>query len=143
MRRLATLLFAAALLAAGAGSAAAAGFKVIVNKDNPAPGLPKSKVGMMFMKMVSKWDGGAAVEPADQAASSPVRAAFSAEIHGRSVEAIQTVWQRAVFAGRGEPPPELASDAEVAAWVAARPGGIGYVSEGFASDQVKVLPLAK
>jgi len=143
MRKVSTLALAFAFLLALAGTAAAqsGGFKVVVNKDNPARGLTKGKIAFMFMKMTTKWDHGAAVAPVDQDPAAAVRAAFSREIHGREVEAIQTAWQRAVFAGRGEPPPEMASDDEVIAFVASHPGGIGYVSESAATDKVKVLDV--
>lgn len=119
------------------------GFKVIVNNDNPAKGLPRAKVALMFMKATAKWGDGAAVEPVDQLPGSPVRAEFSAAIHNRDVDAVKTAWQRAVFSGRGEPPPEKASDEEVIAFVASRPGGIGYVSQSAPTDKVKTLDILK
>ena len=142
MRKLWTLAFVFAALCATAGAAAAGdGFKVIVHKDNPARGLAKSKIGLLFMKLTTKWESGATVEPVDLPAASAVRAAFTTTIHKRDVDAIKTAWQRAVFAGRGEPPPEKASDEEVIAFVASHPGGIGYVSETAATDKVKTLDL--
>lgn len=143
MRKLWTLaLVCTALLAlAGPASAGTDGFKVIVHKDNLARGLQKSKIALMFMKMTGKWEGGAAVEPVDLPAASAVRAAFTTAVHNRDVDAIKAAWQRAVFAGRGEPPPERASDEEVVAYVASHPGGIGYVSETAVLDKVKVLDI--
>ena len=144
MRKLWTLafVFASLLAFAGPSSAGTSGFKIVVHKDNPARGLAKSKIALMFMKMSAKWGTGAAVEPVDLSASSAVRAAFSAAIHKRDVDAIKAAWQRAVFAGRGEPPPEKASDEEVLAYVASHPGGIGYVSEKAATDNVKTLTVS-
>jgi ABC-type phosphate transport system substrate-binding protein len=145
MRKLWTLAFAFAALitiarpAAGAG--AGGGFKVVVHKDNPARGLQKAKIAMMFMKMTAKWESGAMIEPVDLPAASPVRAAFTAAVHGRDVEAVRAAWQRAIFSGRGEPPPEKASDDEVIAFIATHPGGIGYVSESAATDKVKKLDV--
>ena len=135
-----TFVLAALLATAGAASAGE-GFKVVVHKDNPLPGLAKSKIALMFMKMSTKWENGAAVDPVDLQAASPVRAAFTTAVHKRDVDAIKTAWQRAVFAGRGEPPPEKATDEEVIAFVASHPGGIGYVSETAASDKVKTLDI--
>ena len=112
-----------------------------MHKDNPARGLAKSKIALMFMKMTTKWESGAAVEPVDLPAASAVRAAFTTAIHKRDVDAVKTAWQRAVFAGRGEPPPEKATDEEVIAFVASHPGGIGYVSETAATDKVKTLDV--
>jgi ABC-type phosphate transport system substrate-binding protein len=142
MRKLWTLAFVFAALCATAGAAAAGdGFKVVVNKDNPAKGLAKAKVALMFMKMTTKWESGTTVEPVDLPAASAVRAAFTTAVHKRDVDTIKTAWQRAVFAGRGEPPPEKATDEEVIAYVASHPGGIGYVSETAASDKVKTLDI--
>jgi ABC-type phosphate transport system substrate-binding protein len=143
MRKLSTLalLFAALLGLAGTAAAATAGFKVVVNKENPTRGLPKAKIALMFMKMSTKWESGTAVEPVDQAAAAAVRATFSQAIHNRDVDAIKAAWQRAVFAGRGEPPLEKASDEEVVAFVASHPGAIGYVSEAAPVDKVKVLDV--
>ncbi|HEY6000802.1 MAG TPA: phosphate ABC transporter substrate-binding protein [bacterium] len=143
MRRIATLALACAFVLALAGAAGAqtGGFKIVVNKDNPARGLAKGKIAFMFMKMTTRWDHGVAVAPVDQAPASAVRAAFSREIHGRDVEAIEAAWQRAVFAGRGTPPPEARSDEDVIAHVAGDPGGIGYVSAGANTDRVKVLEV--
>jgi ABC-type phosphate transport system substrate-binding protein len=142
MRKLWTLAFVFAALLASAGTAAAGdGFKVIVHKDNPTRGLPQSKIALMFMKMTTKWESGAMVEPVDLPAASPVRAAFTAAVHKRDVDAVKTAWQRAIFAGRSEPPPEKASDEEVIAFVATHPGGIGYVSESTVSDKVKKLEV--
>ena len=144
MRKLRTPAFVLVALLALTGAAAAetSGFKIVVNKDNPTRGLPKSKIALMFMKMTAKWESGAPVEPVDLPAASAVRAAFTTAIHTRDVDAIKAAWQRAVFAGRGEPPPEKASDEEVLAYVASHPGGIGYVSEKAATDNVKTLTVS-
>ena len=137
-----TLVFAALLATAGAATAAGpAGFKIVVHKENPARGLPKAKIALMFMKMATKWESGAAVDPVDLPAASATRGAFSQAVHNRDVDAIKTAWQRAVFAGRGEPPVEKATDEEVIAFVASHPGGIGYVSEKAATDKVKTLDV--
>ena len=143
MRKLWTLafVFASLLAFAGPSSAGTSGFKIVVHKDNPARGLAKSKIALMFMKMTAKWENGATVEPVDLLVASPVRAAFTAAIHKRDVDAVKTAWQRAIFAGRSEPPPEKASDEEVIAFVATHPGGIGYVSESVVSDKVKKLDV--
>jgi len=142
MRKLWTLFLVFAALLATAGVAAAGdGFKVVVHKDNPTRSLLKSQVALMFMKMTAKWESGTIVEPVDLPAASPVRAAFTAAVHKRDVDAVKTAWQRAIFAGRGEPPPEKATDEEVLAYVASHPGGIGYVSESAVSDKVKKLDV--
>jgi ABC-type phosphate transport system substrate-binding protein len=142
MKKLRMLAFVFAALVATAGAAAAGdGFKVIVHKDNPTRGLPQSKIALMFMKMTAKWENGASIEPVDLPAASPVRAAFTAAVHKRTVDDVKTAWQRAIFAGRSEPPAEKASEEEVIAFVATHPGGIGYVSESAVSEKVRKLDV--
>jgi ABC-type phosphate transport system substrate-binding protein len=136
-----TLLLGTVAAFAGTAFAGTAGFKIIVNKSNPSRALPKAKIALMFMKMTTKWEGGAAVEPVDQVATAAVRETFSLAVHNRDVDAIKTIWQRATFAGRGEPPVEKATDEEVIAFVASHPGGIGYVSESAVGDKVKALDI--
>ena len=70
------------------------------------------------------------MEPADQAADSSVRSAFSMKVHGKSVGAVKSFWQRQFFSGRATPPPELSSDEEILSFVRSHPGAIGYVDAG-------------
>jgi hypothetical protein len=64
----------------------------------------------------------------DLADDSKVRDAFSLDIHGRPASKIVSYWQRQIFSGREIPPPRLANDADVVAYVASHRGAIGYVS---------------
>jgi ABC-type phosphate transport system substrate-binding protein len=138
-RTLQTLLLSLAVAAsAGAGEA---GFKVIVNASNPVSSLTKDQVSRMFLKKVQKWDSGQSVVPVDQDANSPVRAVFSKDVHGKAVSAVASFWQQQIFAGRDVPPAEKAGDAAVLAFVRGNPNAIGYVSEGAATGDVKVVPV--
>lgn len=108
-------------------------YKLIVNPANPASALPKAKVSKIFLKQEGNWS------PVDLTGSSPVRDAFSKDVHGRSASTIKSYWQSQIFSGREVPPPEKGSDAAVAAYVKANPNAIGYVSAGAAVDGVKVI----
>lgn len=138
-----TLLVLGALCLAGGAGAETRGYKLVVNKANAASTLDRGEVAKMFMKQSVKWASGVAVEPADQSPASGVRERFSADIHGKAVGAVQSAWQRIIFSGRGVPPPEVASDAAVIAFVAEHPGGIGYVTEAAGTDQVKVVDVSR
>jgi hypothetical protein len=59
------------------------------------------------------------------------------------VPSVYSYWQEIVFSGRGEPPPERASDAEVVAFVRANVNAFGYVSPTAAVAGVKVLTLVR
>ena len=134
----ALLLILADPLAAQGG----AGYRVIVNAANPATPMRRADVSNLFLKKTSRWAHGVAVTPVDQSTTSPVRAAFSKDVHGRSIDALQSYWQQQIFSGRNEPPRVKLSDAEVMAFVQSNPGAIGYVSDAATLiDGVKVLSV--
>lgn len=118
-------------------------FVVIVHPSNAEKTLSKSRVSQLLLKKSSRWENGTAAEPVDLNAQSPVREQVSEVIHGRSVNSIKSYWQRQIFSGKSVPPPELASDADVVAYVRGRPGAIGYVSANARLDGVDRVRLTE
>jgi ABC-type phosphate transport system substrate-binding protein len=132
------------LLAGGARPARTQdGFVLIVNQANPVVSLRAAEVSRLFLRKQTRWPNGQLVEPVDQVESSPTRRHFSDAVHGMDVPSVYSYWQEIVFSGRGEPPPERASDAEVVAFVRAHVNAFGYVSPAAALSGVKVLTLAR
>jgi ABC-type phosphate transport system substrate-binding protein len=132
-------------LLAGGGRPAdrQAAFVLIVNRANPVVSLKASEVSRLFLRKQTKWPNGQTVEPVDQVESSPTRRHFSDAVHGMDVPSVYGYWQEIVFSGRGEPPPERASDAEVVAFVHASVNAFGYVGPSATVSSVKVLTLAR
>lgn len=114
-------------------------YRVVVHESNPLDEISKDLLSSYLLKKKSRWDHGATVAPADLDSQSPVRAAFSEEVHGRSVASIKNYWQRQIFSGRNVPPPEVSDDSEMIAFVRDSPGGLGYVSGGASVRGVKIL----
>ena len=104
------------------------GFRVIVNSANPVASIRKDQLGQMLLKSRTSWSNGNRVLPVDQRIGSHVRDVVSNAVHGRSASVIKNWWNQQIFAGKGVPPPELATDAKVVAYVSANPGAVGYVS---------------
>jgi ABC-type phosphate transport system substrate-binding protein len=145
MRRTLMLLtvLGVAWLSIGPRDATAADFKVVVHTSNPTASLGAAQLGRLFLKKDTRWESGETVEPVDQSAKSTVRTAFSADVHHKDVGSIKSYWQQQIFSGRGTPPPEMSSAAEVVAFVRSHAGAIGYVSSAAAvGDGVKVVRLA-
>ena len=118
-------------------------FILIVNAANPVSTLRETDVSKLFLRKVTKWPNGKPVQPVDQVASSPARRKFSDVIHRMDVPSVKSYWQEIVFSGRGDPPPERASDDDVIRFVRANPNAIGYVSASIALVDVKVVTLAR
>ncbi len=116
-------------------------YKVIVNNSNPNSALSSTEISNYFLKKTSKWSNGEKVVPVDLNADSPVREAFSKNIHKKTVGSIKSYWQQYVFAGSGTPPVEKASDAEVIDFVKKNAGAIGYISSGADASGVKVITV--
>lgn len=117
------------------------GFRLIVHPTNPVTALSVAGASKLFFCKQTKWPNGLLVRPVDQVESSPVRRKFSPAIHGMDVPSVKSFWQEMVFSGRGEPPPERASDAAVIAYVRANPGAVGYISATAPADSVKVVTV--
>ncbi|MDX2089743.1 MAG: substrate-binding domain-containing protein [Kofleriaceae bacterium] len=135
-RRLLSIVFAILCIPA---IVAADTFRVIVNRDNPVTTLKKAQVSKLLLKTQTTWSNGNKVMPVDLRATSKVRDAMSRSIHGRSAAVIKNWWNQQIFAGKGVPPPERATDAMVIAYVLSNPGAVGYVSTEANTSDVKVV----
>lgn len=119
-------------------------FQIVVHPGHRGETIEADTLSNVFLKKGSKkWPEGVFVEPIDQAVDLPIRAAFSRSIHRRSVDSVQSFWQRRIFSGRGTPPPTAKTDAEVIAFVRSTIGGIGYVSARAEVKDVKVVLLVE
>lgn len=131
MRNLFTLGLLVAVLAGWTTLASAQnGYVIVVHEGNSTTSLTADEVSRMFLKRTTQWADGSEIVPVDQVESASVRETFSQDVHGKSVSAIKSYWQRQIFSGRGVPPAERASNAEVLAFVRANPAAIGYVRAG-------------
>ncbi|NJL26953.1 MAG: hypothetical protein HC897_03250 [Thermoanaerobaculia bacterium] len=144
MRKICFILLFLAVIASVATLAPAqdAGFKVIVNPKITVNSLSRSQISSIFLKKLNRWpDSDQSAKPVDLDSSSPVREAFSQDIHKRSVSNIKNFWQRQIFSGKDLPPVEARDEAEMLRLVRDNPGGIGYVSASASTTGVKVLTV--
>ncbi|MEM7583884.1 MAG: hypothetical protein AAF560_10925 [Acidobacteriota bacterium] len=120
------------------------GFQVVINAANPTESMTASTVAKIFLKKLRRWDHDETITPIDLGAKDPVRKAFTRAIHGKSVTAIKSFWQRMIFSARGQPPEEKSDHEEVLEFIRTTPGGIGYVSDDITlGDGVKELKITQ
>lgn len=150
LRGASAMVVALALLASRAGAvvpdrgAEPDGFTLVVHASNASTALTADQVSRMFLRKLRTWPGGEQVMPVEPTDKSPARKAFSKQVLGKDVAAMRGYWQQMIFTGKGVPPLEKASEAEVLAYVAATPGAIGYVSAGVELPAgVKAVTLAR
>ena len=116
---------------------------MIVNPDNPITSISKLDALEDFLKSQTSWSNGNRIMPVDLRVTSRVRDALSRAIHGRSATVIKNWWNQQIFAGKGVPPPELASDAKVVSYVLANTGAIGYVAADVNVGDAKTVAVTE
>jgi ABC-type phosphate transport system substrate-binding protein len=134
-KTIASLTFAA--LALGTFSANA-DIVVIVNPKNAAASLSADQVSAIYLGNSATFPDGAAAALADQPESAGIRGDFYQKATGRSASQVKATWARITFTGKGTPPKELKSDADVKAFVAGDPKAIGYIDSSAVDGSVKV-----
>ncbi len=122
-------------------SVSAQSYKIIVNNANSTTSISKKDASNFFMKKTSKWADGTKLAPVDQKAGSSVREEFTQSVHGKNVSAVKSYWQQVIFSGKGTPPAEKVSDADVIAFVKGNPGAIGYISSSASLNGVKAITI--
>jgi ABC-type phosphate transport system substrate-binding protein len=120
---------------------AAEGFRLIANPSVHVTALTRTAASQIFLKKTAKWDDGTPIVAADQIERSPVRAAFTSFVHGKSVAAVKSYWQQQIFSGRDVPPVEKSSDADIITFVRATPGAIGYISDKTPASGLTVIEM--
>ena len=142
MKRIGIVLLSVLLVVtAGSIGAEDGAYKVIVNPANPTTQMSRLKLGEIFLKKAPRWSDGVPVAPMEPSGKSAVRQRFTLETYGKPVIAISAYWQQMIFSGKGVPPPERSSDADIVAFVRETSGGIGYVAAGTDLTGVKVVTV--
>ncbi|GBL03228.1 phosphate ABC transporter substrate-binding protein [Glaciecola sp. KUL10] len=121
-------------------SLAFAELTVIVNPSNTND-LDAKKVQRLFLGKDKKFPDGSEVLAVNLTADSSTRNNFDEKILGRNSSQVSAYWSKLVFTGKGIPPKEVSSDAEVIDLVSKNPSVIGYVDSSSLIDGVKVIKL--
>ncbi len=111
-------------------SVAQAEIVVVVNNTNAAA-LTKNDVSRIFLGKMKKYT------PVNVSSSNALRADFNKKALNKSSSQVKAYWSKLVFSGKGTPPKEFGSDAEIKAFVASNPNAIGYIDSASLDGTVK------
>lgn len=111
---------------------------VIVNAANNST-MDASTISRIFLGKAKSFPNGTEAVPLDQSEGSALRKGFNETILGKSSSQLKAYWSRLIFTGKGTPPKESGTDADIIALVAANPNMIGYVDAASVTDAVKVV----
>jgi ABC-type phosphate transport system substrate-binding protein len=106
---------------------------VIVNPKNMVTRMPVAEAAQYFLGKSSL------LTPVDLAESSPLRSDFYMKIAGKDQDQVKAIWSKIVFTGKGFPPKEYNTSAEVKKAIAADPAAIGYIDRSAVDNTVKVI----
>ncbi len=120
-------------------SMVAAQVVAVVSATSPSAALSNDQVVDIFLGKANRFPDGREAVPIDQAEGSRPRDEFYQKFAGKSPAQIKAHWSKIIFTGRGQPPRQASSDAEVKKFVAANPGAIGYIERSLVDGSVKVL----
>ncbi|MEC8428510.1 MAG: phosphate ABC transporter substrate-binding protein [Pseudomonadota bacterium] len=131
---LAGSLAAASLLAS---ATAWSGVAVIVNPAN-GNALSGADVTRIFLGKKKSFPDGSEAIPVDQAEGSATRSTFVSTVLKKNDQQIKAYWAQLLFTGKGTPPKEVGSAADVKKLVSENPALIGYIDSSEVDDSVKV-----
>ena len=109
---------------------------VIVNPANDSA-ITSKDIQRIFLGKEAKFPNGTQAIPINLSSGGATREAFDEKILERSSSQVSAYWSKLVFTGKGIPPKEVTSDAEVVSLVAKNPSLIGYVDSSSLTDAVK------
>lgn len=120
-------------LASMAGRHARAETAVIVHPKSALTHLLSEQAAQIFLGKSNR------LTPVDLADNSTTRADFYQKVAGKDQDQVKAIWSKIVFTGKGFPPREYNTNADVKRAVAADPGAIGYIDRTAVDDTVRVV----
>lgn len=133
MRFLAAVLI---LLGALVSSGASADLAIVTHPDSQVISLDRSQLINIYMGRYRQLPTGEAALPVDL---TPLKARFYRALVNKDLAEISSYWARLVFSGQVSPPLQLKSSAKVLEYVRHNPGALGFVEDGQAPADLRVV----
>ena len=106
---------------------------IVVNPRNQATSMTAAQASQFFL------GGSVLFTPLEQASDTPIRAEFYKKVLEKEPSQVQAVWARIVFTGKGRPPKEYKSSADIKKAISENVNAIGYIEKSAVDDSVKVI----
>jgi len=128
-------IFYCAFLSAGLGvmSSCNAELVVVVNAKNPVASMTAEQITQIFLGKSTS------LTPFDQTESSPIRNEFYKKVADKESSQVKAIWSKLIFTGKGTPPKEFTSSADVKKAVANDVNSIAYIEKSAVDVSVKVV----
>lgn len=111
----------------------------VVSSKSQIAKLSKTQVMDIFLGKQTRYPGGSAAIPIDQAEGSADRVEFYTRLADMSPAQVKAFWERIIFTGRGQPPKMVATALEAKRLLIADPNTIGYMDQSLVDSSVRVV----
>lgn len=116
-----------------------AGIVVVIHPSNSVTSLSQDEVQRIFLGKSKKFPNGDQAVPVNQDEGQAIRDAFNQKVCSKDSGQYRAYWSKLIFTGKGAPPKEVGSDAEVKDLVAKNPNIVGYIDSSHVDASVKVV----
>jgi len=117
---------------------ASAEVEVIVHPSNGAA-LDQDAIQRIFLGKTRAFPGGGEAVAISAKEGSPEEAEFTEKVLSKSPKQLKAYWAKMVFTGKGTPPRQIDSAAEMVKLISANPNLIGFIPAGTGGSGVKVV----
>ncbi len=117
---------------------ATAEVEVIVHPSNNAA-LDQDSIQRIFLGKTRAFPGGGEAVAISAKEGSPEEAEFTEKVLSKSPKQLKAYWAKMVFTGKGTPPRQIDSAAEMVKLISANPNLIGFIPAGTGGSGVKVV----
>lgn len=119
--------------------AAWAGVVVVVSSKSGVTAMTKDQVADIYLGNSKNFPNGSPATAADLPEAAAERTEFHKAVTGKSAAQFKAYWAKMVFSGKGVPPKELATPAEMKSALAEHPNMIGYLDKSMVDGSLKVV----
>lgn len=126
------------LLFALFSQSALAGVVVIVHPSNNSS-FDASTISKIFLGKKKKFSNGQKIEMFSLREGDAISEEFNKLVLNKKSSQLKSYWSKLVFTGRGTPPLEIDTEAQLIEEVARNPSAIGFISSDTKSNKVKVV----
>ncbi|SNY45773.1 hypothetical protein SAMN06297280_0956 [Arsukibacterium tuosuense] len=112
---------------------------IIIGHPSNSNSVSVEELQRLYTGKSSSFADGESALPLNLSDANTVRTRFDEKALGRSSSQIKAYWSKLVFTGKGTPPKEVDSEAEMVKLVSSNPNLLGYVSSSTDVSGVKVL----
>ncbi|NVK38833.1 MAG: phosphate ABC transporter substrate-binding protein [Gammaproteobacteria bacterium] len=117
---------------------ASAEVEVIVHPSNNST-LDQDAIQRIYLGKTRAFPNGGEAVAISAKEGSPEEAEFTEKVLSKTPKQLKAYWAKMVFTGKGTPPRQIDSAAEMVKLISANPNLIGFVPAGSAGGSVKVV----